>query len=172
MAAPFWRSAKDYTLIVAASKHALKIPRGPNSNKHASGKCLHSGDPLNVGTQSRICREVMRTREISAAGQRLCAACSARSAPDWHKTRRTGRFARTLVTRRDLPPVPSLFRQSRKNGGRCSSMTTAHLAGQKLVSGIGQCSALTTSDNFTIFEGNSEIRRLIIGRAVTGLPVK
>ncbi len=28
------------------------------------------------------------------------------------------------------------------------------------------------SDNFTIFEGTSEIQRLIIGRAVTGLDVR
>jgi hypothetical protein len=29
-----------------------------------------------------------------------------------------------------------------------------------------------TPDNFTIFEGTSEIQRLIIGRAVTGLDVR
>jgi alkylation response protein AidB-like acyl-CoA dehydrogenase len=28
------------------------------------------------------------------------------------------------------------------------------------------------SDNFTIFEGTSEIRRMIIGRAITGLDVR
>jgi alkylation response protein AidB-like acyl-CoA dehydrogenase len=33
-------------------------------------------------------------------------------------------------------------------------------------------SAPGTSDNFTIFEGTSEIQRLIIGRAVTGLDVR
>jgi hypothetical protein len=34
------------------------------------------------------------------------------------------------------------------------------------------CSASATPDNFTIFEGTSEIQRLIIGRAVTGLDVR
>lgn len=34
------------------------------------------------------------------------------------------------------------------------------------------CLAPGTSDNFTIFEGTSEIQRLIIGRAVTGLDVR
>jgi alkylation response protein AidB-like acyl-CoA dehydrogenase len=28
------------------------------------------------------------------------------------------------------------------------------------------------SDNFTIFEGTSEIQRMIIGRAITGLDVR
>ena len=35
-----------------------------------------------------------------------------------------------------------------------------------------RCSAPGTSDNFTIFEGTSEIQRMIIGRAVTGLAVR
>ena len=35
-----------------------------------------------------------------------------------------------------------------------------------------RCSAAGTSDNFTIFEGTSEIQRMIIGRAVTGLDVR
>jgi hypothetical protein len=33
-------------------------------------------------------------------------------------------------------------------------------------------SSKDTSDNFTIFEGTSEIQRMIIGRAVTGLDVR
>ena len=33
-------------------------------------------------------------------------------------------------------------------------------------------SASGTADNFTIFEGTSEIQRMIIGRAVTGLDVR
>jgi hypothetical protein len=35
-----------------------------------------------------------------------------------------------------------------------------------------RCSPAGTPDNFTIFEGTSEIQRLIIGRAVTGLDVR
>jgi hypothetical protein len=35
-----------------------------------------------------------------------------------------------------------------------------------------RCSARVTPDNFTIFEGTSEIQRMIIGRAVTGLDVR
>jgi alkylation response protein AidB-like acyl-CoA dehydrogenase len=35
-----------------------------------------------------------------------------------------------------------------------------------------RCSSTDTSDNFTIFEGTSEIQRLTIGRAVTGLDVR
>jgi len=31
---------------------------------------------------------------------------------------------------------------------------------------------IAASDNFTIFEGMSEIQRMIIGRAVTGLDVR
>jgi alkylation response protein AidB-like acyl-CoA dehydrogenase len=31
---------------------------------------------------------------------------------------------------------------------------------------------VTTPDNFTIFEGTSEIQRMLIGRAVTGLDVR
>jgi hypothetical protein len=33
-------------------------------------------------------------------------------------------------------------------------------------------SPVATSDNFTLFEGTSEIQRLIIGRAATGLDVR
>jgi hypothetical protein len=33
-------------------------------------------------------------------------------------------------------------------------------------------SLITTLDNFTIFEGTSEIQRMIIGRAATGLDVR
>jgi alkylation response protein AidB-like acyl-CoA dehydrogenase len=35
-----------------------------------------------------------------------------------------------------------------------------------------RCSPPGTSDNFTIFEGTSEIQRMLIGRAVTGLDVR
>jgi hypothetical protein len=34
------------------------------------------------------------------------------------------------------------------------------------------CWTSGTPDNFTIFEGTSEIQRLIIGRAITGLDVR
>jgi alkylation response protein AidB-like acyl-CoA dehydrogenase len=46
------------------------------------------------------------------------------------------------------------------------------LAGQRPDPRDTRCSAPGTSDNFTIFEGTSEIQRLIIGRAVTGLDVR
>jgi hypothetical protein len=51
-------------------------------------------------------------------------------------------------------------------------MTTAHRAGQTHDHQHRQCSALTTPDNFTIFEGTSEIQRMLIGRAVTGLDIR
>jgi hypothetical protein len=35
-----------------------------------------------------------------------------------------------------------------------------------------RCSAPPTADNFTIFEDTSEIQRILIGRAVTGLDVR
>jgi hypothetical protein len=41
-----------------------------------------------------------------------------------------------------------------------------------LIADIGHCAALTAPDNFTIFEGTSEIQRMIIGRAVAGLDVR
>jgi hypothetical protein len=34
------------------------------------------------------------------------------------------------------------------------------------------CSQFPRPDNFTIFEGTSEIQRILIGRAVTGLDVR
>jgi hypothetical protein len=34
------------------------------------------------------------------------------------------------------------------------------------------CPAPATSDNFAIFEGTSEMQRMIIGRAVTALDVR
>ena len=39
---------------------------------------------------------------------------------------------------------------------------------------VSMCAALApaTPDNFTIFEGTSEIQRMIIGRAITGLDVR
>jgi hypothetical protein len=46
------------------------------------------------------------------------------------------------------------------------------LPGQPCDRQHAHCSAETTSDNFTIFEGTSEIQRMIIGRAITGLDVR
>ena len=51
-------------------------------------------------------------------------------------------------------------------------MTTAHGAGQTLDRRHRHRAALTEPDNFTIFEGTSEIQRMLIGRAVTGLDVR
>jgi len=72
----------------------------------------------------------------------------------------------------DRAPVPSLFRENRENDKRRPPTITGLLPGQ---AGDGHhtcCSASCTPDNFTIFEGTSEIQRLIIGRAVTGLDVR
>jgi alkylation response protein AidB-like acyl-CoA dehydrogenase len=44
-------------------------------------------------------------------------------------------------------------------------------AGQQHDHRHARCSALATSDIFTIFEGTSGIQRMIIGRAVMGLDV-
>jgi hypothetical protein len=46
------------------------------------------------------------------------------------------------------------------------------LAGQRPDRQDARSSAPSTSDNFTIFEGTSEIQRMLIGRAVTGLDVR
>jgi alkylation response protein AidB-like acyl-CoA dehydrogenase len=51
-------------------------------------------------------------------------------------------------------------------------MTSGFLPGQAHDHQHMRCSAPGTSDNFTIFEGTSEIQRMIIGRAVTGLDVR
>jgi hypothetical protein len=71
-----------------------------------------------------------------------------------------------------MPPVPSLFRENRKTDGRCPSTITGFLPGQTHDRQGAGCLAPTTPDNFTIFEGTSEIQRMIIGRAVTGLNVR
>ena len=41
-----------------------------------------------------------------------------------------------------------------------------------MIIGIRAVRLKPTSDNFTIFEGTSEIQRMLIGRAVTGLDVR
>jgi hypothetical protein len=51
-------------------------------------------------------------------------------------------------------------------------MTTGHGAGQTLDRRHRHCAALTAPDNFTLFMGTSEIQRMIIGRAVTGMDVR
>jgi hypothetical protein len=58
------------------------------------------------------------------------------------------------------------------DGGGRPSMITGFLPGQTHSHQHTYCSTPGMSDNFTIFEGTSEIQRLIIGRAVTGLDVR
>jgi hypothetical protein len=52
------------------------------------------------------------------------------------------------------------------NGGAELVLTSAHEAGHLAAE------TARTSTSFTIFEGTSEIQRMIIGRAVTGLDVR
>jgi len=54
----------------------------------------------------------------------------------------------------------------------CRGFVAHSGAGRTLDRRHCHCGAVTTPDNFTIFEGTSEIQRLIIGRAVTGLDVR
>jgi hypothetical protein len=68
--------------------------------------------------------------------------------------------------------VPFLFRQKRKTNERCPSMTISQPAGEAEGLERRRCSSKDTTNNFTIFEGTSEIQRMIIGRAVTGLDVR
>jgi len=70
------------------------------------------------------------------------------------------------------PSVPCLFCENRENDGIRPS-TITHLGPDHADDRQhAYCSAPSTSDNFTIFEGTSEIQRLIIGRAITGLDVR
>ena len=68
--------------------------------------------------------------------------------------------------------VPSLFRQRRENSGRCPPTPTALGASEAHDRQHRRCSASVMPDNLTIFEGTSEIQRMLIGRAVTGLDVR
>jgi hypothetical protein len=72
----------------------------------------------------------------------------------------------------DQASVPSLFSESQQNNERRPVATIGLLPGQVRDRHYTRCSALCTPDNFTIFEGTSEIQRMIIGRAVTGLDVR
>jgi alkylation response protein AidB-like acyl-CoA dehydrogenase len=51
-------------------------------------------------------------------------------------------------------------------------MISGQLAGQAYDLEHNPWSQAATADNFTIFEGTSEIQRMIIGRAITGLDVR
>jgi hypothetical protein len=68
--------------------------------------------------------------------------------------------------------VPSLFRQVREDNEKRPSTIIGRLPGQEHNHEHMPQSLIITSDNFTIFEGTSEIQRMLIGRAVTGLDVR
>lgn len=56
-------------------------------------------------------------------------------------------------------------------GGAAGELTAIALASRSRVAPLGHDVAVGQSTIFTIFEGTSEIQRMIIGRAVTGLDV-
>jgi hypothetical protein len=86
-----------------------------------------------------------------------------------HRRRAPGRRGDQPHTR---AAVPSLFRENQENDGRRPSMIISVSPSQQHDRQHARCSARATSDNFTIFEGTSEIQRMIIGRALTGLDVR
>jgi hypothetical protein len=71
-----------------------------------------------------------------------------------------------------LPLAPSLLRRSTEDDGKRSSLTMAQIQGQGCDCERRSWSGEVEPNNFTIFEGTSEIQRMLIGRAVTGLDVR
>jgi hypothetical protein len=68
--------------------------------------------------------------------------------------------------------VPCLFRQGPENSEKLPSLAIGLPPGEDSTSEHMSWSRVPGTDNFTIFEGTSEIQRMIIGRAVTGLDVR
>ncbi|GAA0936442.1 hypothetical protein GCM10009550_02220 [Actinocorallia libanotica] len=65
-----------------------------------------------------------------------------------------------------------MFREARKDVEEQLQARKALLAGQSAYVRFSCRSWFGGKEIFTIFEGTSEIQRLVIGRAVTGLPVR
>jgi hypothetical protein len=68
-------------------------------------------------------------------------------------------------------PSP-LFREAREDSENLPSTTTGGPPAHAVAFERTSWSGALTSYNFTIFEGASEIQRMLIGRAVTGLDVQ
>jgi hypothetical protein len=67
--------------------------------------------------------------------------------------------------------VRSLLRESAEDSGKCPSLTIARLRSQASDHEHKSWSRKAGPDNFTIFEGTSEIQRMIIGRSPACRPV-
>jgi hypothetical protein len=65
-----------------------------------------------------------------------------------------------------------VFRQAPEGNGKCPSSTITQVRGHAEDHEQRSCSRKPGPYNFTIFEGTSEIQRMLIGRALTGLDVR